>query len=121
MKSEWFYRKLAENSQSSNESVSEAFGATQTTDPTNRRGAGHASPSKRRRDIGRQLWYEEKQLLEKTAFRDRLPGSPGKGDVVATIPSPILIKIFPGVIMRNLNRNWIDPALRKNGVESGRI
>jgi hypothetical protein len=92
----------------------------------------HKSPSKQERDAERlKRFFEETQttdtdddphvreyitkerrFLEATAYHDNVPGSPGRGDVVATFDSKGL-DVTEGVVMRNSKRRHVDPQLKK--------
>jgi len=88
----------------------------------------HKSPSKQERDAQRLRDFmaqqepedphvqeyidREKHFLEATAYHDNVPGSPGRGDVVAVFDSKGL-DITEGVVIRNSKRRHLDPQFKK--------
>ena len=81
----------------------------------------HRSPSKLRHDHQRQELHDnkvrsyvenEKLFLEATAYRDNVPDSPGRGDVVALFDSPGL-DVNRGDVMRNSRRRQLHPSFKK--------
>jgi hypothetical protein len=70
--------------------------------------------SKREQDDVRVRDYVEgeKRFLEVTAHRDNVPGSPGRGDVVALFNSKGL-DVDEGDVLRNSKRRYVHPSIKK--------